>query len=152
MSKIKVGDKVRVVNVGKEFSSIIGKISTVTESNYGWVYLDIDGQAYRLFEKNVEIVGNEKVKMLHELITLAKAGVKFRAKSIAGGPWCYASAFYHASWTPEEITTHWQYEEIKEPRVVEFNAHWDMTCPALKNILKQLDGARWKIVATEVVE
>lgn len=161
-SKISKGCLVQVVKEGgcKDW---IGKVTQIHEVvDQVRVKFESEGQVICFHKDDVDrYVGNMPVwkksetKMLHELIALAKCGKKFKVKSIYG-----KAEFTHEQFTNDDerwlvpyITSPWQYEEVREPRVVEFEGDWTMAKfgDAFVNE-PRLCGAKWKIVATEVIE
>lgn len=105
-----------------------------------------------------------KTKKLHELIELAEAGVKFKAKYTNGLETQEFSQKYFLgalSWRPSLIKIDWEYHEIREPEVVEFDCYWidnkrDPIHPtgAEFSILQEIAESkkRWKVTCTEIVE
>lgn len=99
-------------------------------------------------------------KKLHELIKMAKEGKKFKA--------FYDEAIYDEKHFASIITWHWnsviadwEYQEIREPEVVEFECEfWEENqlgyiIPAGLDIadkLTPLIGRKWKVVCTEVID
>lgn len=95
---------------------------------------------------------NKQTKMLHELIELANAGKKFKAKSYYGLEVYYPEDFskMNERLHSEYIINPWQYEEIKEPRFRKEIV--DMRNGNAAMGLEWMNGAKWEIVATEVIE
>lgn len=93
-----------------------------------------------------------KTAKLHELIQLAKTGKKFKAS--------YDQAIYNEKYFQSVINWHWnavladwEYEEIEEPEVLEFDINANNLFWSFPNEMAQkLDGKKWKVVCTEVIE
>lgn len=103
----------------------------------------------------------KQTKMLHELIALANAGKQFRA-SRDYQPFLYDGYFRgRNTWKQDAVMADWEYEEIREPLVVEFEldcqsmnleAIFDQSSiEAFRKDLRKLNAKKWKIVATEVI-
>lgn len=94
-------------------------------------------------------------KRLHELIELANAGKKFRARA-PGMAWLSEKYFTEGSFYVHVIAMLWEYEEIKEPRVVEFEAIPSKETNQYAKIwakeLKPLIGVKCRVVVTEVID
>lgn len=97
-----------------------------------------------------------KTRMLHQLIELAKAGKKFRARFGDDRDWRNNDYFKGGDWSAEGITTPWQYEEVREPRVVGFEAIPSKETNQYAKIwakeLLPLKGVKCRVVVTEVID
>lgn len=170
-SEFKVGDKVKVRNSGRGIDGWVGDVEKI-DKKIIYVRFKEEGYSLGFYGEELEVIATPptQTKMLHELITLAKAGVKFKAycKVRSDVISVTQDSFLEStrqpvsnSWTIEEIITPWQYEEIKEPRVVEFEATVTEINSLAVNLgnfyifhdsMKELAGRKVKVVATEVIE
>ncbi len=102
-------------------------------------------------------------KYLHEIIQAAKAGKTFKAwHPFTNTQYSHETIKPNKiSWHTEEICTLWDYEEIKEPEVLEFilncktlkpDAALDSDIHGPSNLQYELKkGKKWKCVLTEIV-
>lgn len=103
-----------------------------------------------------------QTKKLHELIEMAQNGKKFKAIHPKNNSvWEDKEFIQCETYNYTSIILDWQYEEIREPEVVEFECSFfpDATdkfiipCgQGLDNILKPMVAKKWKVVCTEVME
>lgn len=97
-------------------------------------------------------------KRLDQLIALAKCGKKFEAYNRMDNLNLTQDQFITAvAWSTDAITALWEYREIIEPRVVEFETI--VKGPIRHNLgwieaktLLSLSGCKVKVVVTEVIE
>lgn len=100
-----------------------------------------------------------ETKTLKELIELARAGKKFVAFSPKTRIRYYPKDFLgDFVWSSSSIISEWEYEEIREPQVLEFEfdcrkndpdkaMNRDVPFSTYKNLCEK----KWKIVATEIL-
>lgn len=97
-----------------------------------------------------------KTAKLHQLIEWANQGKKFKAIYECLAEWLNQDDFKTCDvWSTRGIVADWEYQEIKEPEVVEFDVtihdsvffEWHQPEAIIK-----LSGKKWRIVATEIVE
>lgn len=94
-------------------------------------------------------------KKLHELIKLAKEGKQFIAKTSFSVPLKEKSFLQKEPWSESFITADWEYQETREPEVVEFDLtvndsgffEWHQPEASIK-----LNGKKWTVVCTEVMD
>lgn len=102
-------------------------------------------------------------KRLDQLIALAKSGKKFEAYNRADFMTLTQDQFITAvSWSTDAITGQWEYEEIKEPCIVEFTLDCQTKSPTTamdstidgpsRDQWKSLRGKKWKVTCVEVKE
>lgn len=97
-----------------------------------------------------------KTAKLHELIQLAKEGKQFKATRTGLAEFLYDCDFKTCdSWSIDSILFDWEYQEVREPEVVDFDLtvndsgflEWHHPGAIIK-----LTGKKWRIVATEILE
>lgn len=160
MSKFKAGDLAKIKDSCKLEKGKIVEIIAGPDA-YGIYkvkseeppFFFINQRHLELVDTKTEALGS---KMLHELIEMARAGKKFMARRVDSAcPVGYNHEhFRHCNgWSSNDVVASWLYEETREPRVVEFTADWTAAKhDDIVTMIKGLGGAKWKVVATEVIE
>ncbi len=102
-----------------------------------------------------------KTKLEH-LIRMANERKRFAAiHPVTRFMWFTKDFLETTSWDSRSILADWEYEEIRDPEVVEFECEFaelsshGLICPHainLSKILRPMIGKKWKITAVEVVE
>lgn len=98
-------------------------------------------------------------KRLHELIELARAGKKFKAR-ILETSWVFDDWFLSITgYDVSHVMAEWEYIEIREPQVLEFvfdcrehEPDQAMNKDITYDTYLSLDKKKWRIVATEILE
>lgn len=103
-----------------------------------------------------------KTAKLHELIQMAKDGKKFSAEHpLNKSVWNDKEFIDCETYNYKSIVMDWQYEEIREPEVVEFECEFlkedtfGYIVPYgldISDKIEPLVGKKWKVVCTEVIE
>lgn len=103
-----------------------------------------------------------ETKMLHELIELAMAGKKFEARCLAiknNPTWVNNEDFIQDFlYGNSSITSKWEYKEILEPQIIEFEGNWYKDSAGCilpiysQETLSKLLDKKWKVVCTEIIE
>lgn len=95
-------------------------------------------------------------KKLHELIQIAKKGKKFKARHpLLKNLWSENHFLIFETFSKDAIVHDWEYQEIREPQVVEFDLtvndsgffEWHQPEASIK-----LNGKKWKVVCAEVMD
>lgn len=107
-------------------------------------------------------MSDSNTKKLHELLSLAKAGKKFRATYDYSDAWSEHDILAASSWPVNYITADWTYKEIKDPIKLEFEAkvirHEYAGCSVNNLTLSfgdigelYLNGKRFKVTMQELI-